>query len=96
MQIVSMYKYGRLRPIQSIEKLPPNDRRATTRSVDSAIKEKLKVLREFDIVDDRNESSIEAKMRKAIADNPDTHFDRVLDKFARKLIDEKLEADIYG
>ena len=83
--------YGRMTAVRGIEEA---DRRAEerykNRTPELAIKEKLKVLREFNIVDDWNEADMKKKMEFAIAERPDIQCDRVLDGFARKLISKKL------
>lgn len=55
-----------------------------------AIEEKLKVLKEFCVVDTRNEATIRERLEKAVAERPDMHFDLVLDRTARRMINEKL------
>lgn len=59
------------------------------RTAKNAIEEKLKVLEEFYIVDDRNRETVRAQMKAAIESRPDVDFDRVLDNFAKRLINEK-------
>ena len=88
---MSMYKLGNMTPIRGITE--PSHRemeRYRNRKPDTAIREKMKVLEEFGIVNDRNREVVERDMTRAIADSQDVHFDRVLDGFARKLISEKL------
>lgn len=60
------------------------------RDAKKAIEEKLVVLREFYVVDKRNEAEIRAQMEAELAKRPDVEFDRVLDNFAKRLIGEKL------
>lgn len=60
------------------------------RDAKQAINEKIKVLKDFYIVDKRNEESIRAQMQAELDKRPDVEFDRVLDSFAKKLIGEKL------
>jgi hypothetical protein len=82
--------YGRMKPIRGVETL---DKRAEqmrkNRKPETAIKDKLNVLRDFGIVDDNNEESMGNEMRQIIKDSSDADFDRVLDGFARKLISKK-------
>lgn len=60
------------------------------RDVNDAINEKIKVLKDFYIVDKRNEEAVRAQMKAEIERRSDVDFDRVLDTFAKKLIDKKL------
>lgn len=60
------------------------------RDVKQAIDEKIRVLKDFYIVDNSNEKTIRAQMQAEITKRPDVEFDRVLDSFAKKLIDKKL------
>lgn len=60
------------------------------RTPEKAIKEKLQVLRDFGIVDDDNEEHLCNEMERAIAARPNTHFDRILDRFATDLYRQKL------
>lgn len=90
---INMHKmWGRAVPVgvlaYSDNKLERN--RYRYRGPELAIRDKLKVLREFGIVDSRNEEDYEQKMRKLIEDNPGADFDRLLDGFARGLISKKL------
>lgn len=88
---MSMYTYGRMAVVRGEETYDHREaNRIRYRKPELAIREKLKVLREFYIVDDSNEESFKRQMERAIAENPDVHFDRVLDGFARKLISEKM------
>ena len=83
--------YGRITAVRGIEEA---DRKAAerykNRKPDLAIKEKLAVLEDFDIVDARNREDVKQQMEQAIAANPDVQCDRVIDGFARKLISKKL------
>lgn len=56
------------------------------RTADQAIQEKLKVLREFHIVDDRNEKSIKQKLIEAVEAEPKKNFDIILDRVAHTMI----------
>lgn len=60
------------------------------RTPEKAIKEKLQVLRDFGIVDDDSEEHLRNEMERAIAAHPNTHFDRILDRFATDLYRQKL------
>lgn len=60
------------------------------RTRDQAINEKLKVLRGFCIVNDRNEEEYRKVLLLAVRDEPNTHYDIVLDRVAKKFIAEKL------
>lgn len=60
------------------------------RTPEKAIKEKLQVLRDFGIVDDGSEEFLRNEMERAIAARPNTHFDRILDRFATDLYRQKL------
>lgn len=60
------------------------------RTPEKAIKEKLQVLRDFGIVDDDSEEHLRNEMERAIAACPNTHFDRILDRFATDLYRQKL------
>lgn len=53
------------------------------------VKEKLKVLREFYIVDDRNEDEIKKYLEKAIIDHKNNDPQVVLDQAASALIKKK-------
>ena len=59
------------------------------RGVKEVINEKIKVLKDFYIVDKRNEETVRAQMKAEIERRSDVDFDRVLDSFAKKLISEK-------
>ena len=86
-----LWKYGRVHPIRNIDQPENRDgKHPSTRTAKKAIEEKLKVLREFCIVDIRNEAMIRERLEKAIADKPDLNFDLVLDREARRMISEKL------
>lgn len=86
-----MYHYTRVQPIHTIPQPESRSGKHTPkRTAETAVKEKLKVLREFCIVDDRNETVIRERLEKAIADKPDLNFDVVLDRMAKRMINEKL------
>lgn len=59
------------------------------RGIKQAINEKIRVLKDFYIVDKSNEETVRAQMQAAIDERPNVEFDRVLDSFAKKLIGEK-------
>lgn len=58
--------------------------------VESAITEKLGVLRDFYIVDDKNVDEITSILRDAISARPGGDIYLALDRAARKLIDARL------
>ena len=60
------------------------------RGVKEAINEKIRVLKDFYIVDKTNEDEIRNQMQAEIERRSDVDYDRVLDSFAKKLIDKKL------
>lgn len=60
------------------------------RVVERAIDEKLGVLRDFCIVDDRNEDEIASILRKAVDARPGGDIYLTIDRAARKLIDARL------
>ena len=55
-----------------------------------AIEDKLKVLRDFCIVNDENEERYRKVLLLAVRDEPNTQFDIVLDRVAKKLIGDKM------
>ena len=55
-----------------------------------AIDDKLQVLKDFYIIDDKNEDEYRKVLSSAIRAEPNTHHDIVLDRIARKLISEKM------
>lgn len=55
-----------------------------------AINEKMKVLREFYIVNDTNEDTIKQKLTDAVNAHSDKDYERILDQIARTMISEKL------
>lgn len=67
--------------------MPRKERyKPVTRTVDYIINEKIKVLREFHIVNTMNEDSIRNMLFIAIRDRPDSDPDVVADRIARSLI----------
>lgn len=60
------------------------------RGVKEAVDEKIRVLKDFYIVDTDNENTIRAQMKAELNRRSDVDFDRVLDSFAKRLIEEKL------
>lgn len=61
-----------------------------TPGIETAINAKIRVLRDFCVVDDENESAIRNKLVGAVRDSRSSDYDRVLDCVARKLIAGKL------
>ena len=59
-------------------------------SVKRAVDEKMRVLREFCVVNDKNAEQIRQKLLNAIVSESDHDYEMVLDRHARKLIAEKL------
>ena len=59
-------------------------------SLKQAIKEKMRVLSEFFVVNEKNEREIENMLKQAVAAAPHRDYEVVLDHIARKLIFEKL------
>ena len=59
-----------------------HDSYITIRTVEDAIEEKLRVLSDFLIVTSENKEAYRKLMVLAIAEHPNTHFDRILDTFA--------------
>lgn len=62
------------------------------RSLDEAIADKMKVLREFYVVNETNADNIEATLRLAVNDHPDVDYERVIDVAARPLIEKRLNS----
>ena len=60
------------------------------RTVDTIVNEKIKVLREFYVVDIHNEESIRNMLLKAINERPDSNPDAIADRIAKSLIAAKL------
>lgn len=60
------------------------------RTLSQAVSEKLKVLREFCVVDYKNERQIKNQLLAAVKAEPNKDFDIVLDRVARSMIDKKL------
>ena len=67
-----------------------NSHYETTRTQERAIEEKLQVLRDFCIVDRTNEEDIRRRLKLAVADEPNTHYDIILDRIAKTMISEKM------
>lgn len=61
-------------------------------TVDEAVKAKMKVLREFYIVDKSNEHLVEQYLRDHINAHPDKDFEAILDRVAHELIAAKLNS----
>lgn len=86
-----MYKYGKVHAIRAVDMSDgKTDNRPSSRTPQKAIDEKIKVLREFCVVDTRNEDAVRERLEKAIAERPDAHFDTVVDRIAKQMIAEKL------
>ena len=64
----------------------------TRRTQEYAIDEKLQVLKDFCVVDRTNEEECRKMLLNAVNKEPNTHFDIVLDRVAKRMISEK----IYG
>lgn len=60
------------------------------RTPEQAVREKMKVLREFFVVDDDNYDSIYKELLGRVCMHPEYDFDRVLDRAARTMIDDRL------
>ena len=64
--------------------------RLNPKTVDSIINEKIKVLKDFCVVNVRNEESIRNKFIIAIRDNPNRDPNVIVDAIAKSLIVESL------
>lgn len=60
------------------------------RTLDQAIREKMKVLKDFYVVDSKNEKEIKQQLIDAVHAEPNKDFDIVLDRVAHTLIQRKL------
>ena len=58
-------------------------------TLDELIAAKLKVLREFYVVDRRNEKEVEAKLRKVVLDNPTRDRNIVLEQAVLSMVMSK-------
>ena len=56
------------------------------RTAEQAVEEKMRVLKDFYVVDQNNADDIRRRLKLAIADEPNTDFDIVLDRVAKTLI----------
>ena len=65
---------------------------STNRSTKLVINEKIRVLRDFCIVDDSNEIAIRNRLLAEINSNPDKDPDIIADRIARRMISDKLTA----
>ena len=74
--------------MQVVQRIYPGNMYKPT--VKQAINTKLKILREFYIVDDKNEEEIRKQLSDAIKAHPNTDYEHVLDQVAHRLIAEKL------
>lgn len=61
------------------------------RSVDQAVKDKMRCLDDFRICD-RCDQNMKAKLERAIAENPDKDPREVLDRFCRPMIQAKVNS----
>lgn len=57
------------------------------------INNKIRVLKDFYVVDETNEDKLRKKMEQALKDHPNEDPEVVLDHFAHPLIQEKLKQD---
>ena len=62
-------------------------------TIDIIVDDKMKVLRELCVVDNKNDDAIRAKLVAAIRDNPTMDMQRIVDRVARKLIYERFNQD---
>lgn len=62
-------------------------------TIDAIVDDKMKVLRELCVVDNKNDDSVRAKLVAAIRDNPTMDMQRIVDRVARKLIYERFNQD---
>lgn len=86
-------QYGRMTPVHPIDSPKRGCVYEPYRTAELAIKQKIKVLKDFGVIDELDpagEMKMREKLERAVAAEPDKHFDRVLDQFANKLIREKL------
>lgn len=63
------------------------------RTVDRAINDKMRVLKDFCVVNHTNEEEIRKMLVLAVRDDLNTHYDIVLDRVAKRLISEKIGGD---
>ena len=63
----------------------------TKPSIKQAINAKLKVLKEFGVIDDNNEYDIREQLKEAIKAHPNRDYELVLDQVAHTMIMEKLD-----
>lgn len=86
-------QYGKLTPVRGIEFPKRDGVHEPYRTAELAIKQKIKVLKDFGVIDEfdpAGELKMREKLERAISAEPDKNFDRVLDQFASRLILEKL------
>lgn len=57
-----------------------------------AVASKIRVLRDFYVVNDHNESSVRQQLFKAVEDEPNKDMHIVLDRVCKQLITEKLNS----
>lgn len=60
-----------------------------TPNVKTAVNAKMRVLRDFYVVDDDNESQIRGELEAAVRESKSLDYNRVLDRVARDLINAK-------
>lgn len=75
--------------MQVVKKINWYDGRKPTPKM--AIEAKMKVLREFYVVDSSNEREIRGKLQAAINANPEKDYELVLDRVAHSMIEKKLK-----
>lgn len=61
----------------------------STPGVKTAINAKMRVLSDFHVVDDENESQVRSGLEAAVRDSKSLDYNRVLDRVARDLIDAR-------
>ena len=60
------------------------------RSIETVVEEKIRILRDFYIVDDTNEKDIRMEFRTELRKNAGKDLDIVADRLAKRYISEKL------
>ena len=61
-----------------------------SRNVATAINEKIRLLRDFGVVEDANEDDIRGVLEKSVCESRTADYWRVLDRISLKLIDGRL------
>lgn len=59
-------------------------------TVKQVIDEKMKILREFYVMDDDNQEDIKQKLQDAVDAHPDKDYERILERVTHTMIMEKL------